>query len=165
MGTAKMSTRGLMAQDRFGRFIDDIRMSGDKILRDAAKNMESTAKRLAPSATGELRRGIHAVEVSPREWRVVSTADHTLPIETGYRAHRITGKFRPFASAKAVNGKWVWNHPFFGPYGSGKQYENWGPGVGSSVTSPARGPRPFLRPAFEMRFGELRAEMRRQYPG
>jgi hypothetical protein len=165
VATAKFGTRSLLLQDRFGRFISEIEQAGDKLLEDTVKDMAETAKKMAPSRSGELRRGIHPVQITPREWKVVSTADHTLPIEFGYRAHRITGKFPGFESNKAAFGRWIWNHRWFGPYGSGKPYENWGPGVGSSVTSPARGPRPFLRPAFELHFGAARAEMRRRYPG
>lgn len=155
MATMKIGvSRAIMERDRFGQFISAIERAGDDLLEDYANKMSRSAKEKAPVRSGRLRDGIMPVRLGHNEWRVVSTAPHAMPIEKGARPHPISAYVRFFWEKQGR----VWMHP--------DEYFNLTGHAGADpIMHPGNAAQPYLEPAFEQWWPELRADMRRRYPG
>lgn len=119
-------------------------------MKDGARE----SRRIAPrGARKDPRPGHTPLHLSIR-WKVegmrgywYSTSEHALPQELGSKPHMIVGKVKFFW---LNSGEWfVWNHPKFGPRGSGKPYENWDEAGGATIRHPGNKAQAFLEPAFD----------------
>lgn len=147
-------SRTVVARDEFGRFAAECNAATRDGIEDIVKDGAAASRRYAPVGTKvdtrpghiPLKRSIRYEARGLRgEWYSVSK--HALPQELGAAPHLIVGKVRFFWTK--ANEWFVWNHPRFGPVGSGKRYENWTPGGGVTINHPGNPAQPFLEPAYE----------------
>jgi hypothetical protein len=77
-------------RNQFGQYQRVLDRAAVETVRDTSQDLGRMAKANAPIRTGELRASIWAIPEGKRA-RVVATADHAAPIETGASPHFIPG--------------------------------------------------------------------------
>lgn len=87
--TVKSSTQ---FRNQFGRYQRVLDEAAVETVRETSQDAAKTARALAPVDTGELRSKIYAIPAG-KQARIVATADHAAPQETGAGPHRIPGAF------------------------------------------------------------------------
>lgn len=164
-GEITLTSSAVMERDEFGRFIAKVRSGGEELMESLATDFEGRARRYAPIRSGRLRRSIQAIVTNGyREVRVVSDVPYARYMEEGTRPHLIRGvraNFRFDNNSRFFR----WNNFRYGPYGSGKLYENWSFAQGATVRHPGTKGYFFFRRAYRETMAEARTRMRQAYRG
>jgi len=161
-GSITLQSQSVMERDEFGRFIAKVRSGGEELMEALATDFEGRARRYAPVRTGRLRRSIQALVINGREVLVISDAPYARHMEEGTRPHLIRGvraNFRYDNNSRYFK----WNNFRFGPYGSGKPYENWSFEQGATVRHPGTRGYFFFRRAYRETMAEARMRMKEAY--
>lgn len=162
-GEITFTSQAVMERDEFGRFIAKVRSGGADLMEAVATDFEGRARRYAPIRSGRLRRSIQALVLNGyREVRVVSDVPYAKYMEEGTRPHLIRGvraNFRYDNNSRYFK----WNNYRFGPYGSGKEYENWSYAAGATVRHPGTRGHFFFKRAYRETMAEVPARMKAAY--
>lgn len=139
-------TQTFFRKNEMGRFVSRLQEKGENMLDDMVEDGQDEARRLAPRGSHSYRSGHTHFKDSVREvnysggqergW--ATTAKHFWWYVRGTKPHLIKGKL---SFNWANTGDWFhWENYRYGPYGSGKRYENWDSGAGATVKHPGNGP-------------------------
>lgn len=163
VGEVTLTSQAIMERDEFGRFVARIRSGGEALMEQLATDLEGRARRYAPIRSGRLRRSIHALVMNGyREVRVVSDVPYAKYMEEGTGPHLIRGVRANFRFDN--NSRYfTWYNYRFGPYGSGKEYENWSPATGATVRHPGTRAHFFFKRAYRETMAEVPARMKAAY--
>lgn len=136
-------------------------LEGDVLGRDIMRTLGNAAKReaglLAPHKTGNLRRSIDVVDVTPTSARVHARANYAMFVERGTQAHDITPNARKalaFASQGIVNERFGTQKSIFRlsgrlRTGAMRRFGNAAFIVVKRVHHPGTRAQPFLKPGAE----------------
>ena len=164
-GDVVLQSKAVMERDEMGRFVARIREGRERLMNELADDLETRARRYAPVRTGRLRRSITSLILNGyREVRVVSDVPYAGYMEEGTAPHLISGVRKNFRFDNKSR-RFRWNNYKYGPYGSGKEYENWSYATGATVRHPGTKGHFFFKRAYRETMAEARIKMRQAYRG
>jgi hypothetical protein len=154
MATIHAEVETFMAKNSMGHWASGKAGEAKLALDDLVDAGKDAAVRLAPRGPAHNRAGhvhfkdsiVDAGYSSGQERGWGTIAKHFWWYVRGTGAHPITGKMR----FDWDGGNFHWRDYRFGPYGSGKAYENWDESSGATVRHPGTGPHPnWLKASFD----------------